>query len=190
MGDRVEPVNAGAALAGALAREGAGDAGSLDEAAGRCGKHGERARAECGPVRSQARFRELELSGAGRRDPGAEVPADEEGLRLSSHAARVGEQGDEGSPEGDLVDARTADCARHGQQRCAGLVGRPDLAEPVAAVPRDQRDVRERLDVLDKSRRTADSPFERERRLECRLRLPAVQQVDDGCLLAGDEASG
>ena len=93
-----------------------------------------------------------------------------------------------GRPEGRLVDARPTDRARDGEQRRAGLLARAERTEPVGAEARDQREVRERLDVLHERRRAAEPALERPRRREGRLRVATFERVDERRLLAGDEA--
>ena len=54
----------------------------------------------------------------------------------------------------------------------------------------DERDVGECLDVLDERGAAAHPPLEWTRRRERGLARPAVQPLDERCLLAGDEAVG
>ena len=86
-------------------------------------------------------------------DPAAEVAADEEGARRSRRTPPAwASSAGNGVAERDLVDARPVDRAGDGEERRAGLVGGARGPEPVGAEPRDQRDVRQGLDVLDKGR--------------------------------------
>jgi hypothetical protein len=59
-----------------------------------------------------------------------------------------------------------------------------ELAEPIGAPLADQRQVRERLDVLDERRPAADPVLERPRGAGRRDRLAVVDQVDEGALLS------
>ena len=66
---------------------------------------------------------------------------------------------------------------------------RPDGAKPVRAVARDERHVRERLDVADEGRAVVDAALERSRRHGRRQRGLAVDVGDRGGLLAADVAA-
>ncbi len=64
------------------------------------------------------------------------------------------------------------------------------VAEPLRAEPVDQRDVRERLDVLHQRARAAETALERVGGLQRRLGRAAVQRLQKRRLLAGDEPVG
>ena len=83
-----------------------------------------------------------------------------------------------------------ADRAAERDEHRAGLALTAELAEPVRAVTRDERDVGQRLDVLDERRAPAHASFIGPRRHEGRLGGPAVQPLHEGGLLAGHEAVG
>ena len=76
-GDRGETVDARPALARALVGEVARDPRSLDDAAGATRKGDDRARAERRPEPGEIRVRERRAARVGRREPRAEVAADE-----------------------------------------------------------------------------------------------------------------
>ena len=85
--------------------------------------------------------------------PAAEVAADEERRAaapgLPARAARAARRA---SSRADLVHAGPGDRAAERDERRAGLVGRPELPEPLRPEAGDQREVRERLGVLDERR--------------------------------------
>ena len=68
----------------------------------------------------------------------------------------------------------------------AGILGRPYAPEPVSAVAGDQRQMRERFDVLDQRRPAIDAALEGPRRHEGRDRSPGVQIVHESALLSRD----
>ena len=82
------------------------------------------------------------------------------------------------------MDPRRADRTRDGDERRAGAPRRAPLAEPRAAVAGDQREVRERLDVLDERRPLAVARVRGERRAQPRPRRPALEVREHGGLLA------
>ncbi len=90
----------------------------------------------------------------------------------------------------DLVDPWVGDGAGQRDERGAGLAGGAELAEPRRAVARDQRDVGERLDVVDQRRAAADTLFEGHRRRERGLGGAAAEVVDERRLLPGDVVAG
>ena len=66
----------------------------------------------------------------------------------------------------------------------------PIAGERLAAVAQDQRDVDERLDVVD-DRRLAEQPdLDRERRLVARLAALALDRLEERRLLAADVGAG
>ena len=87
----------------------------------------------------------------------------------------------EGGAERDLVNAARLNGTGECDQRGSGLVGRADLPEPLRPEAREQRDVRHRLDVLDK-----DAALKR-LRTERRLRGTTLDELGQRRLLAGDE---
>src|SRR5437667_143671 len=113
-----------------------------------------------------------------RRNPGAEVSANEHrSRRLREPAAEVDER-TERRAERDLDDSGPADGAAHGREDRARLLLEPDLTEPAGAVAGDECQVRERLDVLDECRAPIDAALERTGRLAGRLGLAAAQPSD------------
>ena len=74
-----------------------------------------------------------------------------------------------------------------GGEHAARLLGGAEAAEPARAVPRDQGQVGEGLDVLDQGGRAAQAAFGHPGRHEGGHRRAAAQPVDQRRLLAGQE---
>ena len=95
-------------------------------------------------------------------------------------------------PERDLDDARGVPQAGHRDQRRAGGVVGADGPEPLGPVAGDEGDVGQRLDVLDQGGTTGDALLahgaQRDERGDPGIAV--VDRVDDGRLLAGEEAVG
>src|SRR5207244_1251721 len=83
------------------------------------------------------------------------VAADEIGGEPLGRAAGVRHELPDPRSERGLVDTRPRDRARERDERRAGLAERAELAEPRWPVARDERDLGERLDVLDERRPAA-----------------------------------
>src|SRR5207253_10992081 len=83
-------------------------------------------------------------------------------------------------------DARAGHRSGQRDERRTGLAGGAQLAEPRGAVPCDQRQVSERLDVVDQRRSAPDALLEGHRRPEGGLGGAAAEVVDERRLLAGD----
>ncbi len=66
------------------------------------------------------------------------------------------------------------------------LFGRPKLGEPVRAAAQDGADDRDGLDVVDGGRAAVDAGAGRERRLQARLALLALEALHQGGLVAAD----
>jgi hypothetical protein len=96
----------------------------------------------------------------------------------------------QGGAEGDLLDASAGDGAVQRHERGARCVDRPHRAKPVGAEPGDEREVGQRLHVLDKGRRAAEPALEGIRGLRRRSCRAAAQRLQQCRLLAGDEAVG
>ena len=92
-------------------------------------------------------------------DPAAEVPAEQHRTDAVDGTGRGGQLAD-GRPVGDLGHARMIDRAADGHERAATRRARAELAIPAVAVTGDERDLRERLDVLDQGRAPADPALE------------------------------
>ena len=101
-------------------------------------------------------------------------------------SAGGGEQIAHRRPEGELVHARGAHRAGDRHQRRAGIGDRAELAIPARAEAGDQRELGQRLGVLDQ-RRAARGSRARTAAAERTSGFghPAVQVVDDRALLAG-----
>ena len=169
VGDRGQPVDAGAALAGALAGKVANDAGAFRKRAGVGREGNERAGAE--HVGASAAVRAASAAG----DPPSEVAADEDGRDRLGGAPGAQHSSPTVVPSSISCTPGRDDGACQGDERGPGRVVAARRAEPVGAEARDQRKVSERLDVLDERRRAAEPALERERRLERRLgRPPAI----------------
>ena len=120
-GDRVETVDAGPALAGALAGEVPRHPGRLADAACVGGEHRDGADAERAAVRAQRRLVEGQRRGIGGVDPGAGIAADEEGPRRAGDTAGGRDEVLQPDAELGFVDARPGDRARDGEERRAWL---------------------------------------------------------------------
>ena len=71
-----------------------------------------------------------------------------------------------------------------------GSPGVPTLAEPARAVPGDQCQVRQRLDILDQGRSAADAALGHRRPAEPGQRVPAGDPARESRLLTGEEPRG
>ena len=116
-------------------------------------------------------------------------PSRRSSRRPGAHAALGGASGCAEHPveslaERHLVHPGAHDCARDRDERRSGLLHASELAEPVRPVAGHERELGQRLDVLDE-----DSALEGSRRDEGRLRGPAAEAVDERGLLARDEAA-
>ncbi len=119
-------------------------------------------------------------------DPGARVAAEQRSAHARGRAAGGIDQRGQRGPVLDLIDARVGDWTGERHERGARLAWGAELAEPGCAVARDQRDVGERLGVVDQRRAAPKAVFEGHRWRERGLRRAAVEEVDKRRLLAGD----
>src|SRR5207237_8468555 len=94
---------------------------------------------------------ERQVPGLGRLHPRTEVTADQDGHRLLSDTAALARRIADARAQLDLEDAWARDSAGQCDERRGG-----------SATPGDERDVRERLDVMDVGRRTIDDLRERQ----------------------------
>ena len=78
-------------------------------------------------------------------------------------ATRLVHEARESRSQGDLAHSGLLDRAGEGHQRRARLARRSQLAEPVTAIPSDQRHLCKRLDIQYECRRSTDSALERTR---------------------------
>ena len=91
-----------------------------------------------------------------------------------------------GDAELDLVVAGTLDVAGDRDDLRAGRLLGAERLEPVGALLDDQRDVAERLDVVDQRRALVEALVRGERRLEARVAALALERVEQRRLLAAD----
>ena len=96
----------------------------------------------------------------------------------------------QGRPERDLVDSRPGDVAGEAEELRPGRAFGPDRGIGRAAVAQDQRNVGERLDVVDRGGLAEQPDLDRERRLVARLAALALDRVEEGRLLAADVGAG
>ena len=89
-----------------------------------------------------------------------------------------------------LDRARPVDVPRDAEELGAPVVLAPERREPVRAAPQDRRRDRDRLDVGDGRRAAVEPDVGRERRLEPRLALLALERLDQRRLLAADVGAG
>ena len=189
--DRVEAVHARAALTGVLIGEPACRARDLGQRAHPVARHRDhdpRAQTAAGPAQRRRRPGERRPQRVGRH-PGAEVPADEHrrevgavGTGQLQHVAEPRRRAGSRTPRAAPTAPESVTSVVPGSSRV------PADAEPVGAEAADQREVAERLDVLHERRPAVDAAFERPGRHERRLRVAAVQPVDERGLLAGHVA--
>mmetsp|Transcript_9730 Transcript_9730/g.39603 ORF Transcript_9730/g.39603 Transcript_9730/m.39603 type:complete len:528 (-) Transcript_9730:20-1603(-) len=85
-----------------------------------------------------------------------------------------------------LDDDRVVDVARDGEQLGAGVVLAAERVEPARAAAQDRRRDGDGLDVGHRRRAAEDADVRRERRLEPRLALLALERLDERRLLAAD----
>ena len=107
---------------------------------------------------------------------------------MLGHSSGQSDELSQRGPERDLVDAGLRDRAGDRHECRAGLVGRPDLTEPIGSKTGDQRKLSQGLDVLYERRRLADPPLERQRRGEGRLGDAPVEELDERRLLSCNES--
>ena len=108
----------------------------------------------------------------------------------AGHAARELEELAQRRAELDLVHAGPLDVPRDAEQlRARGALG-ADRRVRRAAIAQDQRDVGQRLDVVDRGRLAEQPHLDRERRLVARLGAAALDRLEQRGLLAGDVGAG
>ena len=150
--------------------------------------HGGRARA-C-PVLTQAIPRERRIE-RGRRKDAARGAAGNDSADLVRESARVLlDELARRHAVRRLVAAGLPDRARDRPEARPLRLARSERGPPLAAVPEDGRDVRQRLDVLDQCRSPEVPDLARERRLQPRHRSPALHGLEHRGLLARDVRTG
>ena len=107
---------------------------------------------------------------------------------MLGHSSGQSDELSQGGPERDLIDAGLRHRARDRHQCRARLVGRPDGAEPLGSETGDERELRQRLDVLHERGRFADTALERQRRGEGRLGDAPVEELNERRLLSCHES--
>ena len=105
VGDRRESVNAGTALACALAGEVASDAGEFDDAAGLLGQGDHGARPQRDAVCMEVGIEQTQSGKLDSPQPRAEVAADKDGLQGLGETIALSEEIVEGGAERDLIYA-------------------------------------------------------------------------------------
>jgi hypothetical protein len=85
-----------------------------------------------------------------------------------------------------LDHARRVDVTRELEQLGAFVLGVADAREPGCAAPKDGRDNRDALDVVDRRRAAVEAGARGERRLQARLALLALQAFEHRRLFAAD----
>ena len=184
VGDRPQAVSARPALASGLRGQVLHHAGALVQPARALTERDQDAGAERATDRMEVLAREAETECSRGIDPGAEVAADEQRLERFRGAAGGFQQVEHRGPESQLVDAGIGDRAGDRYQ-CRSRVSRgPQLPVPARPVPGHERDLSQRLRVLDQRRVSPVAALEREGRHQCRLGHAAVQIVHDGALFA------
>ena len=121
--------------------------------------------------------------------PGAEVAADQKRLQRLGRSPGLHHHLPDRGAHRDLVDAGPGHRAVHRDQGGAWRRRQPDRAEPVVPVPGDQRQVSQRLDVVDQGGPPVHAALVRPRGRERRLARAAVQVLHERGLLAGDVPS-
>ena len=119
--------------------------------------------------------------------------AGEPRLDLAALGRAAGEVEDDlarGDAEHDLVVARALDAARDRDDLRARRGLRADLRVLRAAHLEHDRDVHQRLDVVDQRRALVEALDRRERRLQARVAALALQRVQQRGLLAADVGAG
>ena len=126
------------------------------------------------------------------RHHGARRAAGDHRLQLAAaaHAARDLEQLGERDAERQLVVAGLLDVARHREDRRAARAFHAEIREPLRALAQDRRNRRDALRVVDRRRRAVQAEVRRERRLEARLALLALERLEQRRLLAADVRAG
>ena len=107
-------------------------------------------------------------------------------LAPAAHAAGELEQRGEGRAELELVIAGPRDVARHREDLGAAVVRPAQVREPLAAVADDPGHRGEGLGVVDRRGLAVEAEARRERRLEARLALLALERLEQRRLLAAD----
>ena len=87
-------------------------------------------------------------------------------------------------------DARSRDVAGQAEELRSGRALGADRGERLAALEQDERDVGQRLDVVDDGRLAEQPDLDRERRLVARLAALALDRLEERRLLAADVGAG
>ena len=154
IGNGGQPVHAGAALAGALARQVGDDAGRLHEAAGTLAEHDD----HTDPGRRSDRTKRERRVGRGEvlwPDPGAAVAPDEEGLRVAGRQRPAGDV-DQWCAPLNLHHAGVLHRSGDGDQARPGILGQSTGAELRRAGAGDHGHVCQRLGVVHQGAVAAD----------------------------------
>ena len=186
-GDRGQAEHARAALPGGLAGQVAHHPGGLAEPAGARGQRRDQARPRPGAQVREPGRGERTTQRLGRVHPGAEVPAEQKRLQRRGRAAGQVEQLPDRGADRDLAHARLAHRAEHGDQHRAGFGRRAGRTEPGRAVAGDEREVRERLDVLYQCRRPVQAALGEPRRRRGGRGDSPLDPPHDRARLAGHE---
>src|SRR6185312_4290995 len=104
--------------------------------------------------------------------------------------ARERDQVAQRGAEGHLVDARLRDRAAETEQLGARRLLGADLRERRAALEHDERDVGQRLHVVDHGGPAEQARLHRERRLVARLAAEAFDRIEDRGFFAADVRTG
>ena len=188
VGDGRQPVDARAALAGALARQIVGHPRRLHQPAGFPAEHDDDAHPGGGPDGTE-RERGVGRREARRLDPGTAVPADEERLGRTGRGGPIGHV-DQRSPPVDLHHAGVLHGTRDRHE------GRPRVFDQSVAPERprtgagDHGHVRQGLCVVDQRAPAPDTEGRALVRAEGRKGLAGLDPARQRRLLAGDEAIG
>ena len=180
--DRRQAVQARPALPSGLERQGTGHPGGLDQAAAVGGKRRQHPGADERAYRAKLGVAQRQPGRLRRGEPGAVVPADQHGPGRGEV-----EQLASGVPIAASATSTEPLACRsvHSMMPGSSGVPAPGTSRPV---PRDQRQVRERLYVLDQRRAAGHATLEYPRRRELRRRGPAADPAGERGLLAGQEA--
>ena len=111
-------------------------------------------------------------------------------LRPAAHAAGDLEQVRERDAERHLEVAGLRDVAGDREDHRAARVRRPEAREPLRALAQDRRHRGEALRVVDRGRLAVQAEVGRERRLEARLALLALERLEQRGFLAADVGAG